>query len=148
MLLVERESVCINCHAAGFFNALKVTQNTNAERSFSILLSLYPLLPSCFVFPSPPLFYLSLLPSHLAPFLLLRKPIRTFCSKSSDWPNMHTDPFFALFPVLIECQRSYLAIRARHEWQQGSGTLWLSIRAIKPKLNDNFTCSNPNFSER
>lgn len=139
--------MCINCHAAGCFNALKVTQNTNAEVLLFFFLSLYPFLHSCFVFSSPLPFYLSLLPSPLAPFLPLRKPIKIFCSKSSDWPNMHTDPFFALFPVLIECQRSYIAIRARHEWQQGSGTLWLSIRAIKPKLNDNFTCCNPNFSK-
>lgn len=59
---------------------------------------------------------------------------------------MHIDPFFALFPVLIECQRLHGAIRVRHDWQQRSGTLWHSIRATETKENDNFTCCNLNFS--
>lgn len=109
----------------------------------------FPPLPLCFPFssllsPFPPAFPPALPSFTLPPSL---KAFLDLFSKGSDWPNMHTDPFFALFPVLIECRRLYIAIRARHEWQQGSGTLWLSIRAIKPKWNDNFTCSNPNFSK-
>lgn len=59
---------------------------------------------------------------------------------------MHIDTSFVLLPVLIECQRLHSAVRGRHDRQQRSGTLWDSIRAIKTKQDDNFTCSNLNFS--
>ena len=130
------------------------SHNTQMWKGFLFLpLSALPLplstFPLCFPFssflsPFPPTLTSALSSSPLPPSL------KTFLdpfSKVSGWPNMYTDPFFALFPVLIECRRLYFAIREGHEWQQGSGTLWLSVRVIKPKWNDNFTCCNPNFSK-
>lgn len=73
------------------------------------------------------------------------KPLRIYF-KDLHWTNMHIDTSFVLLPVLIECQRLHSAVRGRHDRQQRSGTLWDSIRAIKTKQDDNFTCSNLNFS--